>query len=152
MPQGATEKGTLDGLVDALILYLNPLQRFATNELWDLAREHGVKLVSMRTTCGGSLERLKAGDNYLAARAVELEPVYGRSGCATWPEFCARFLAGYPQVLTTVGATARPKNLDELIEATRAPEPLDPSIHAEIEALQRRWSDEFDRHAAPWTM
>lgn len=148
VPLGNPEKG----IVDALIFYLNPLQRFVSNDLWDAIRERGVKVVAMRTTCGGSLERLMAGDNYLAARAKEMAPVFERSGCSSWPEFCARFVAGYPFVLTTVGATARPSNLDELISVTRSPRPLDPGIHAEIEALQRRWSDEHDRHAAPWSM
>ena len=152
VPLAALERDTLGKTVDALIFYLNPLQRFVTNELWDLVRERGTPVVSMRTTCGGSLERLKSGEGYLASRARELTPVYARSGCATWAEFCARFLVGYGNVLTTVGATARPENLDELIESTRAPSPLAPEIHAEIEALQRRWSDEHDRHAAPWSM
>ena len=152
VPMGAIENGTLDRIADALILYLNPLQRFATNELWDLVRERGIKIVAMRTTCGGSLERLKTGEDYLAPRAREVEPIFARSGCASWPEFCARFVVGYENVLTTVGATGSPAHLDTLIEATRAPQPLDPEIHAEIEALHRRWSDEFDRHAAPWTM
>lgn len=152
VPLGAIERGTLERIDGTLIFYLNPLQRFVTNELWDRLRERGTKVVAMRTTCGGSLERLQEGGGYLASRAREIAPVYTRSGCASWPEFCARFVAGYPFVMATVGATASPAHLDALIAATHSPTPLAPEVHAEIEALQRRWSDEHDRHAAPWSM
>jgi len=145
--------GHAQGLIDGYIFYLNPLQRFASNALWDLLHRRGETIVAMRTVAGGSLDRLKEnGPDYLRARAVQVAPVYARSGCKTWTEFCARFALGYSNVAATVGATSRLENLREFTEAVQAATPLPADVVAEVEALQRRWADEHDRHAAPWSM
>ena len=34
----------------------------------------------------------------------------------------------------------------------QAATPLPPDVQAEVETLQRRWAEEHDRHAAPWSM
>ena len=142
-----------EALLDGYIFYLNPLQRFASDALWDILRERGETVVAMRTTCGGSVTFLRdAGPEYLRGRAAQVLPLYERSGCASWPEFCARFVAGIPNVVSTVGATSRPEHLQELTSAVASAAPLPEELHAELEALQRRWADEHDRHAAPWTM
>ncbi len=149
----AVRGGHAEGLIDGYIFYLNPLQRFASDALWDLLRERNETIVAMRTTSGGSLARLREhGPEYLQSRAAQMEPIYARSGCATWAEFCARFVSGFPQVTATVGATSRPENLRELIGAVASATPLPPDIQAEIEALQRQWAEAHDRHAAPWSM
>lgn len=145
--------GHAEGLIDGYIFYLNPLQRFASDALWELLRELGEPVVAMRTTCGGSVHHLiGSGPEYLRGRASQVLPLYERSGCATWPEFCARFVAGIPHVVATVGATARPENLRELLSAVSSATPLPADVHAELEALQRRWADEHDRNAVPWSM
>jgi len=149
----ALRGGHAQGLIDGYIFYLNPLQRFASDALWDLLRERGETVVAMRTVAGGSLDRLKEhGPDYLRARAVQMAPVYARSGCKTWTEFCARFALGHPNVAATVGATARAENLHEFIEAVQAATPLPLDVQIEMETLQRRWAEEHDRHAAPWSM
>jgi hypothetical protein len=51
-----------------------------------------------------------------------------------------------------VGSASRRENLDELVERSGSIEPLPRDIVDELFALQRRWSDEVDVHAEPWTM
>jgi hypothetical protein len=141
------------GIVDGYIFYLNPLQRFASEELWTMLMERGETIVAMRTTCGGSLDRLREhGPDYLKARVAQMAPIYARSGCASWLEFCARFALGYSNVVSTVGATSRIENLNELVTAVQNAVPLPADIHAEIEELQRGWYEQHDRHAEPWSM
>ncbi len=149
----AIRAGYNEGIVDGYIFYLNPLQRFASEQLWTLLQERGETIVAMRTTCGGSLDRLREhGPEYLKARAAQMAPIYARSGCASWPEFCARFVSGYSNVVSTVGATSRIENLNELITAVQNAVPLPSDIHAEIEALQRGWYEQHDQFAEPWSM
>jgi hypothetical protein len=141
------------GLIDAFIFYLNPLQRFVTNELWDLIVEKQFPVVAMRTVCGGEIHELATRDSYVGPRAQQVLPLFEKSACQTWTEFCVRFVYGFPFVLTTVGATSRPSNFQAFLNATSGPiEPLPEEIQNEMLSLQRTWSDEVDRHAEPWTM
>ena len=149
----AIRAGHNEGIIDGYIFYLNPLQRFASEELWNLLQERGETIVAMRTTCGGSLENLRQhGPDYLKARAAQIAPIYERSGCASWPEFCIRFSLGYPNVVSTVGATSRLANLQELVEDVQKATPLPADVHAEIEQLQRGWYEQHDQFAEPWSM
>lgn len=159
VPYEALKAGYTDGVVDAFIFYLNPLQRFADNRLWDLIREKNVPVIAMRTVCGAPVHRLRdvpgaAWVPYLQERAVEVAPVFERSGIADWAEFCVRFAFSFPQVVATVGSASRTANLDRLLALTSGPkvEPLPADIVAELATLQSRWSDETDIHATPWTM
>jgi hypothetical protein len=111
----------------------------------------------MRTVSGGDVHRLRdvpgaAWKDYLRARAVEVAPLYERSGCKSWTEFCVRFAYGFGQVRATVGATSRAENLRAFLDAVKVIKPLPGDIQAEIVNLQRRWSDETDMHAEPWSM
>ena len=111
----------------------------------------------MRTVCGAPVQMLRdvpgaAWKPYLQERAVEVAPVFERSGVATWAEFCFRFVRSHEQVVSTVGSTSRPEHLDELLAASQGAGGLDADVLAELEALQRRWSDAVDVHAEPWTM
>ena len=156
-PLAALRAGHLDGLVDGWILYLNPLQRFAANELWDELLERDASIIAMRTVCGAPVHALRdvpgaAWQPYLQERAVEVAPVFERSGVASWTEFCVRFALGVPQVVATVGSTSRPENLDELVRCARDVQPLPADVVEELFALHRRWSDDVDVHAEPWTM
>lgn len=153
VPYEALSKGHAGKLVDALIFYLNPLQRFVTNELWDLIVNQQFPVVAMRTICGGDIRSLVSRDNYIGGRAREVMPLFEQSGCASWTEFCVRFVKGFPFVRTTVGSTARQPNLKEFLSyRLEDASPLPPEIHNELLKLQRKWSDEVDRHAEPWTM
>jgi len=156
-PLQALQAGYPQGVIDGYIFYLNPLQRFASNELWDLLQQRGEPIVAMRTVSGGDVHRLRdvpgaAWKDYLQKRAVEVAPLYDRSGCKTWPEFCVRFAFSFPQVRATVGATSRPENLRAFLDAVKIIKPLPSDIQSEIIAMQRRWSDETDVHAEPWSM
>jgi aryl-alcohol dehydrogenase-like predicted oxidoreductase len=156
-PLQALRRGYTEGIVDGYIFYLNPLQRFASNELWDLLVERKEPIVAMRTVSGGNVHRLRdvpraAWKEYLQQRAVEVAPIFERSGIESWTEFCVRFAHGFPEVRATVGATSRPENLNEFLAAARDIQPLPQDIQDEIAGLQRRWSDKLDVHAEPWSM
>ena len=156
-PLEALRAGHLDDLVEGVITYLNPLQRFASNALWDELRARGTSIISMRTVCGAPLQMLRdvpgaAWKPYLQQRAVEVTPVFERSGIPSWTEFCFRFVRSFDQVVSTVGSTSRPEHLDELLQHSQGVGGLEPDVLEELEALQRRWSDEVDMHAEPWTM
>lgn len=157
VPLQAIKGGYPKGIVDGYIFYLNLLQRFASNELWDLLLERNEPIVAMRTVCGGEVHRLRdvpgaAWKDYLRQRAIEVAPLYDRSGCKTWPEFCVRFAYGFPQVRATVGSTSRPENLQAFLDAVKIIKPLPADIQTEIVKLQRRWSDETYVKAEPWSM
>ena len=156
-PLEALRAGHLEGLVEGVITYLNPLQRFASNALWDELQARGTSIISMRTVCGAPVQMLRdvpgaAWKPYLQQRAAEVAPIFERSGVATWAEFCFRFVRSFDQVVSTVGSTSRPEHLDELLQQSQGAGGLEPDVLAELDALQRRWSDEVDVHAEPWTM
>lgn len=153
----AMRSGYPEGIVDGYIFYLNPLQRFASNELWDLMTERNEPMIAMRTVSGGNVHRLRdvpgaAWKPYLQQRAVEVAPLFERSGIASWTEFCVRFAYGFQQVRATVGSTSHLENLKEFLTATETIQPLPSDIQNEIVQLQYRWSDELDMKAELWSM
>ncbi len=153
----ALRGGYPEGIVDGVIFYLNPLQRFASNELWDLIRKQNEPVIALRTVSGGNVHRLRdvpgaAWKEYLQQRAVEVAPIFERSGIKSWTEFCMRFAHSFPQVRATVGATSCPENFKEFLSAKDNLQPLPGDILDEIVKLQYRWSDETDITAEPWSM
>jgi hypothetical protein len=157
IPLKALQAGYPDGIVDGYIFYLNPLQRFASNELWDLLKEKCEPIIAMRTVSGGPVHQLRdvqgfAWKEYLQKRAVEVAPIFERSGIESWTEFCVRFAHSFSQVRATVGSTSRAENLNEFLLSTELLEPLPYDIVDEIVKLQYRWSNETDIHAEPWSM
>jgi aryl-alcohol dehydrogenase-like predicted oxidoreductase len=153
----AIRGGYPEGIIDGYIMYLNPLQRFASNELWDVLVERKEPLIAMRTVAGGNIHSLQdvpgyAWKPYIQERAAQIAPIFERSGVQSWTEFCVRFAHSFPLVRATVGATSRVKNLQEFLAAAEHIEPLPADIVDEIAQLHYRWSDEFDRKAEIWTM
>ena len=153
----ALRGGYPQGIVDGYILYLNPLQRFASNELWEELHTRGEPIIAMRTVAGGPVHRLRdvpgaAWNPYLQQRAVEVAPIFDRSGLQNWTEFCVRYAHSVPNVRATVGSTSRSENLTEYLAAAHNIQPLPSNIVSEISRLQSRWSDEVDMKALPWTM
>lgn len=153
----AIRGGYPEGIVDGYIFYLNPLQRFASNELWDLLVDREEPMIAMRTVSGGNIHSLRdvpgyAWKQYLQQRAVEVAPIFERSGIQSWTEFCVRFAFGFPQVRATVGSTSHLDRLQEFLSAAQNIEPLPEDIQNEIITLQYRWSDELDVKAEHWTM
>ena len=149
--------GYSEGIIDGYIFYLNPLQRFASNQLWDLLVEKSEPIIAMRTVAGGPVHRLRdepgfAWKEYLQKRAFEVAPIFERSGIENWTEFCVRFAHSFSQVRATVGSTAKAENLQEFLVAAESIEPLPYDIVDQIVKLQIRWSDELDVNAEPWTM
>jgi predicted aldo/keto reductase-like oxidoreductase len=155
---GGLRSGRADDIVDAYIFYLNPLQCFASNELWDEIHERNTPILALRTVGGGPVHRLRdvpgaAWKDYLRVRAGEVAPIFERSGIESWTEFCIRFAFSFPLVQATIGATAREANLTEFIKSSQDPiTPLPEDIQNDIMALHRRWSDEMDMQVEPWTM
>ena len=153
----ALRGGYPQGIVDGYIFYLNPLQRFASNELWNEIVERNEPIIAMRTVSGGNVHRLRdvpgaAWKEYLQQRAVEVAPIFERSGFPSWTEFCVRFGHSFPQVRATVGSTSQPERLQEFLDAAQHIQPLPEEIVKEISALQTRWSDEVDMKAELWSM
>jgi len=154
----AIQGGYTNDLLSGYIFYLNPLQRFASNKLWDLLFERRETIIAMRTLSGGPVHRLRdvpgaAWKDYLQKRAVEIAPIFEKSDIKNWTEFCIRFAHSFPQVIATVGSTNKSENLKDFISAGSGKiEPLDQSIMDEIVKLQYHWSDELDIHAEPWSM
>jgi hypothetical protein len=153
----ALRSGYSNSIVDGYIFYLNPLQRFASNALWDLLLERNEPIIAMRTVAGGPVHWLRdvpgaAWRPYLQGRAVEVAPLYERSGINSWTEFCVRFAHSFSQVRATVGSTSQPKNLQEFLSAAKTIQPLPQDIQHDLVRLQYRWSDELDIHAVPWSM
>ncbi len=152
----AIRAGYPEGIVDGYIFYFNPLQRFVSNELFDLIHDHNLPILALRTVGGGPVHRQRdvpgAAPEYLRARAEQVAPLFERSGCQTWTEFCVRYVFGIAQVRTTIGATSRVENLREFIGAVESITPLPYDIQAELLRLQYAWAEEHDRHAKPWSM
>jgi hypothetical protein len=147
----------MNGIVDGCIFYFNPLQRFASNELWNLLQENNEPIIALRTVGGGNVHRLRdvpgaAWKEYLQQRAVEVAPIFERSGIKSWAEFCVRFAFSFPQVRATVGATSQQGNLNDFLSSSNKIEPLPMDIRNEIVRLQHRWSDEVDMRAEKWSM
>jgi hypothetical protein len=152
----ALRGGYPEGIVDGYIFYLNPLQRFPSNELWDELVQRNEPMIAMRTVAGGNIHRLRdvpgyAWKSYLQERAAEVAPIFERSGIESWVEFCVRFAHSFPLVRATVGATSKLENLEEFL-AARNIEPLPADIIDEIVKLHYRWSDELDMKAEHWSM
>jgi hypothetical protein len=153
----ALRGGYTEGIIDGFIFYLNPLQRFASNELWDVIIAREQPILALRTVSGGPVHSLRdvpgfAWKDYLQKRAVEVAPIFERSGIKSWTEFCMRFAHSFPLVQATIGSTSKTDNLDEFLEAAKAIVPLPEDIVSEIGILQSRWSDEVDIHAEKWSM
>lgn len=155
----ALRGGYPEGVVDGYIFYLNPLQRFASNELWNELVERNEPMIAMRTVAGGNIHRLRdvpgyAWKSYLQERAAEVVPIFERSGIENWTEFCVRFAHSFPLVRATVGATSKPDNLREFLDAAAGGniEPLPADIVDDITQLHRRWSEELDVKAEHWSM
>jgi len=156
-PLKALRAGYTKGIVEGFIFYLNPLQRFASNELWNEIIDRNEPIIAMRTVSGGNIFKLRdvpgyAWKEYLQKRAAEAVPVFEKSGIKSWTEFCVRFAYSFPQVKATVGSTAKIENLNEFLSAKDKIKPLPKSVIKEIEILHYKWSDELDIHAEPWTM
>ena len=153
----ALRGGYTESIVDGFIFYLNPLQRFASNALWNEIVKKNQPIIAMRTVSGGPVHNLRdvpgfAWKNYLQKRAVEVAPIFEKSGVKSWTEFCVRFAHSFPLVIATVGSTSKIENLNEFLTAKDNFMPLPENIMQEISALHEKWSDELDIHAEPWTM
>ena len=154
-PLQALEQGYGKDIIDGLIFYFNPLQRFVSNELWDHIVANKTPVVAMRTVCGGSVTRLKndlLAPTYLRNRAIQVAPIFEKSGRSSWTQFCIDFACSFPQVASSVGSTAHVENLHTYLNAVANSSPLPTDIVDELLVLQREWYVEHDSKAEPWSM
>lgn len=156
IPYDALQAGYPEGVIDGYIFYMNPLQRFVSNNLWNLLLDRNESVVAMRTLSGGDIHKLAANDSkapeYLRKRAAEVVPIFERSGAATWCEFSLRYVFGFSNVRTSIGSTGRLENLAEFLTIVKSITALPADVQSELTALQWRWSSEHDHHAAAWSM
>ncbi|MBN2069057.1 MAG: hypothetical protein JW739_05410 [Opitutales bacterium] len=153
----ALQAGYADSLISGYIFYLNPLQRFASNELWELLQQRGERMIAMRTVAGGDVYRLRdvpgaAWKPYLQERAVEVAPLFEQADIPDWASFCVSFAHSIPGVVATVGSTARSQGLAAFFKATQCRKTLPPELMSQFYALHARWAAQTDAHAEPWTM
>jgi len=156
-PLQALKGGYPTGIVDGYIYYFNPLQRFVSNELWELLNERNEAQIALRTVAGGPVLRLRdvpgaAWKEYLQQRAAEVAPIFERSGVDNWTDFCVRFAFSFEQIRATVGSTCHAENLNGYLQATNDIRPLPAGIVDEIVQLHYRWSEEMDIKAPLWSM
>ena len=144
-------------IIDGYTFYYNPLQRYALNELFSWIVENRLPILALRTVAGGTVAQLAARpenpEDFIGQRAREVLQLVQASGYASWVDFCMGYVYSQPGVITTIGACSTPAHLDALLAGiAQMDRPFDPALSAKIAALQTRWSDEKDRHAAYWTM
>lgn len=156
-PLKALQNGSLEGIIDAFIFYLNPLQRFAANKLWDEIQKTQFPIIALRTVSGGPVHKLRdipgfAWVQYLQERAVQVAPIFEKSGIPTWTEFCVRYAFSFPNLQATIGSTGKIERIEDFLHATKNAHALPQEIMDEIAALQYQWSDDVDVKAEPWTM
>ncbi len=146
VPLAALRGGHTDGVIDAFIFYLNPLQRFAANPLWDLILERNAPVIAMRTVCGAPVHVLRdvpGGVGALPAGACgRVAPIYERSGVTDWTEFCVRFAFSFAPCRRRSAPPAS-ANISRrcCVSAGRMHRTSAARHVAELSALQRRWSE-----------
>lgn len=153
----AFKGGYTKGLIDGVIFYFNPLQRFVSNQLWELITDQYEPIIALRTVAGGSIDRLVSSSDlesklYLKKRARQILPIFENSGVESWTEFCVRFAHSFTHVRATVGSTSKAENFQQFLLASENVEPLANEIVDQIVKLQYRWSDEEDMSALPWSI
>lgn len=153
----ALKAGHLEGRIDALIFYFNPLQRFVSNELWELLQVTGFPWLALRSVGGGDVRTLAKDPSsawmpYWHERAVEVLPIFEGSGVQDWPEFCVRFAASFSSVQGTISASSRPERIRHLRSLAEKRQPLPHHVLVALMKLQQRWAAEVDAKAEPWTM
>lgn len=124
-------------LVDGFILYLNVVNREASNELWQALQQSGKPLVALRAVGGG--ERSFADTGVPTEAEQVLESLMERSGCATRAEFRLRFLFSLLGVKSAVGATRDPDHLALFLKLAADPQPLASDIVQEIQQYHSIW-------------
>jgi aryl-alcohol dehydrogenase-like predicted oxidoreductase len=135
------------GIFRAYIFYFSPGERQASNELFDLLEQQKQPILSLRTLCGGILDpkriaqiRERNPDDGAIARFEALQPIYEKSGAASWAEFSMSFLKSFPNLVTTIAGTSSERHLIELINADRTSKPMAAPLAKEIKALHRAWA------------
>lgn len=122
---------------DGFTLYLNPAQRDADPALWAALQQHATPLWALRTLAGAvghddRFAELQAAkpDDPAVQNARRLRHLAAEAGL-DWTTFCMRYARSVPHLQTTIGGTANPSHLDQLLSAATNPVPLpDDLLHA----------------------
>lgn len=134
-------------LFDSASFYFNALERETDAETWRALRAQETPVIALRGLSGGLVDPAQAHragrpgkPKEMPERRAELEPVYARSGCASWPEFSLRFLYSLPQVRTVVVGTGRLERLRANLALAERAEPLPEEVVDEVCAHHDRWA------------
>ena len=131
------------GMYDGYIFYYNVVQRgMACNALYELLREQGAPLLSLRTMGGGPGDMGRTPKGQEEATRRLFEELSRRAGCGGEAEFRIRFPLSNPQMVTTIGATCNVEHLHMLIEHAHPRRKLPREVFEEIESLHRGWCAE----------
>jgi aryl-alcohol dehydrogenase-like predicted oxidoreductase len=128
------------GMYDGYIFYYNVVQRCVRNNpLYDLLKQGGAPLLSLRTMGGGPRDLGGSSSEQKEATRRTLAALVERAGCADEAEFRMRFPLSNPQMVTTIGSTCNVAHLHTLIENAHPRRKLPHEVFDELEALHRIW-------------
>ena len=147
-------KAVQHDLFDGYIFYYSLLERQVSNEIMHELTTRNLPVLSLRPVAGAFLvdpkknaeKKLKDPNFPAFQRLEELASIYAKSGCESYLEFCVRFLASTPNVMTTIGGTANPKHLQEYIDTVDQARPLATNLVEEIRQLHAKWCREADKY------
>lgn len=132
------ERGCFDGFV----LYLNPVQRDAGEDLWTLFQSKAAPLWALRTVAGalGVPERFetrlrKKPDDPRLDIARRLMPVCQKTGC-DWTTFCLRYARSEPALVTSIGGTRSMEHLQHFLQAAEDATPLPNDVLEAIDEIR----------------
>lgn len=154
----ALQLGALTHLIDGLIFYFNPLQRFVLNDLWQYIQNHDIPVIAMRSVCGNNVLALRdipgaAWKDYIQQRATEVATLFEQGDQPlSWVDFSMNYVYSFPQVKASVGATSQKPNLKDFLRVSTGSRDFSTDLKQKLTSLQDRWSDETDIHAEAWSM
>ncbi|MDP6117446.1 MAG: hypothetical protein QF437_16715 [Planctomycetota bacterium] len=145
----ADQWALIQDIVDGYMMYLNAVERDASNEVSGLLQQSGAEVISLRALARIFVEyetwdaETTPMPNYThpdtRQRVEDLKRIYERSGCKDWVEFNMSFRRAFPNVVSTIGMTTKPPHLNRYLEADKETQPMQYDLAADISALQEKW-------------
>ncbi len=129
---------------DGYVLYLNPLERDVTDEMWTHLQQHSTPLWALRTVAGAVGEpswiekkRQESPTDSTLAKAIRLAEIAKQSGHEDWTDFCLHYAASVPNLKTTIGGTGKLEHLNHFLATTKSAKPLPAEVMAAIDVVRR---------------
>lgn len=131
---------------DGFVLYLNPLQRDASHELWELLQRKSTPLWALRTVAGAlgepgryknhCIENPEDPRNAALAQMMKICQELG----LTWTQFCLRYVHSLPNVATTIGGTANLNHLQHYLDSAHQTAALPEDVMVRVDELRNEIS------------